>query len=369
MDKAENALKSGFAQAMDIPGFNYRVYKYGRNIKQLPKGFILGTETASTISSRGVYKFPVEWTAHKTYTDGQVNSYDTQWCSWSNLPEEDFIADEDVNYTIGQFVWTGFDYLGEPSPYDTYWPSRSSYFGICDLAGLPKDRYYLYRSVWNKKDHTIHLLPHWTWPERKGKITPIFCYTDYPTAELFINGKSQGKISKAIGVQGEIHTGRAANSIDAQARAKRYRLMWDNVVYEPGEVKVVVYDKNGHKADEKTMKTAGKPAKLLLEADRKTIAADGNDLSYITVSLTDKDGTLIPYATDQLTFEVTGDGQFKGVCNGDATSLEVFTKPTMKLFAGQLVLVVQSNKNKGNINVKVVDAKRKLSQTLQISTR
>jgi beta-galactosidase len=145
--------------------------------------------------------------------------------------------------------------------------------------------------------------------------------------------------------------------------------MWDNVVYEPGEVKVVVYDKNGHKADEKTMKTAGKPAKLLLEADRKTIAADGNDLSYITVSLTDKDGTLIPYATDQLTFEVTGDGQFKGVCNGDATSLEVFTKPTMKLFAGQLVLVVQSNKNKGNINVKVVDAKRKLSQTLQISTR
>ena len=369
MDKAENALKSGFAQAMDIPGFNYRVYKYGRNIKQLPKGFILGTETASTISSRGVYKFPVEWTAHKTYPDGQVNSYDTQWCSWSNLPEEDFIADEDVNYTIGQFVWTGFDYLGEPSPYDTYWPSRSSYFGICDLAGLPKDRYYLYRSVWNKKDHTIHLLPHWTWPERKGKITPIFCYTDYPTAELFINGKSQGKISKAIGVQGEIHTGRAANSIDAQARAKRYRLMWDNVVYEPGEVKVVVYDKNGHKADEKTMKTAGKPAKLLLEADRKTIAANGNDLSYITVSLTDKDGTLIPYATDQLTFEVTGDGQFKGVCNGDATSLEVFTKPTMKLFAGQLVLVVQSNKNKGNINVKVVDAKRKLSQTLQISTR
>jgi beta-galactosidase len=368
MDRAEDALKSGFAQTMDIPGFNYRVYKYGRNIKQLPQGFLLGSETASTVSSRGVYKFPVEWSNSKTYPDGQCNGYDTQWCSWSNLPEEDFIAQEDVPYTIGQFVWTGFDYLGEPTPYDAYWPSRSSYFGICDLAGLPKDRYYLYRSVWNTKEHTIHLLPHWTWPGREGKITPVFCYTDYPTAELFVNGKSQGKISKIKGIEGEVNTGKPATPAEAQERARRYRLMWNKVIYEPGELKVVVYDKTGNKAGEEIIHTAGKADRIVLEADRPVISADGNDLCFITVSLADKEGTMVPDANDELTFQITGDGNFKGVCNGDATSLEVFTQPKMKLFSGQLVLIVQSNNHKGTIHVKVVDAKKKLAKTLDIKT-
>ena len=341
MDRADEALKSGFAQVMDVPGFNYRVHKYENNIKQLPQGFLLGSETASTVSSRGVYKFPVEVSNHSVFPDGQCSSYDTEYCSWSNLPDDDWKMQDDYDWVIGEFVWTGYDYLGEPTPYDEYWPSRSSYFGICDLAGLPKDRYYLYRSRWNISEHTIHLLPHWTWPDRKGKVTPVYCYTDCPSAELFVNGKSQGRIFK-----------------NKDSRLDRYRLRWNNVVYEPGEIKVVAYDNNGRAVGEQTVHTAGKPARLSLEADRTAIAADGNDLAFITVSLRDADGTLIPDADNQLEFEVTGTGAFKAVCNGDATSLESFTTPTMRLFHGQLVLVVQASKLPGDIHVVVKDQKK-----------
>ena len=343
MDRADEALKSGFAQVMDVPGFNYRVHKYENNIKQLPQGFLLGSETASTVSSRGVYKFPVEVSNHSVYPDGQCSSYDTEYCSWSNLPDDDWKMQDDYDWVIGEFVWTGYDYLGEPTPYDEYWPSRSSYFGICDLSGLPKDRYFLYRSRWNTNEHTIHLLPHWTWPNRKGKVTPVYCYTDCPSAELFVNGKSQGRIFK-----------------NKDSRLDRYRLRWNNVVYEPGEIKVVAYDNNGRVVGEQTVRTAGKPARLSLEADRTTIAADGSDLAFITVSLRDADGTLIPDADNQLEFEVTGTGAFKAVCNGDATSLETFTTPTMRLFHGQLVLVVQASKLPGDIHVVVKDQKKEV---------
>lgn len=352
MDRIDEALKSGFAQVMDVPGFNYRVYKYPSKIAQLPKGFLLGSETASTVSSRGVYKFPVEVSSHSTYSDGQCSGYDTEYCSWSNLPEADFVAMDDLPYTIGQFVWTGFDYLGEPTPYDEYWPSRSSYFGICDLAGLPKDRYYLYRSVWRKDVHTIHLLPHWTWDcSRKGKVTPVYCYTDYPSAELFVNGKSQGKITK-VSIKGETSDdfgNGGAKFLD------RYRLRWNNVKYEPGELRVIVYDENGTPAGEQTIKTAGKPHTLKLETDRQTLNANGEDMAFITVSMVDKAGTLCPDANQQLTFSVEGAGTFQAACNGDATSLESFTQPTMKLFHGQLVVLVRSNGKKGTITLNVSD--------------
>jgi len=334
MDRAEAALKSGFAQVMDVPGFNYRVHKYPKNIEQLPQGFLLGAETASTVSSRGVYKFPVTISNSNVYDDGQCSSYDTEYCSWSNLPEDDFIAQDDLPYTIGQFVWTGFDYLGEPTPYDGYWPSRSSYFGICDLAGLPKDRYYLYRSIWNKDDHTIHLLPHWTWKNRKGKVTPVYCYTDYPSAELFVNGKSQGRISKT-----------------AESKMDRYRLRWNDVRYEQGELRVVVYDSQGKACGEEHVLTAGKPAALKLVADKTALCADGNDIAFITVSLTDANGTLCPDADQQVSFEVEGAGRFQAVCNGDATSLESFVEPQMKLFHGKLVVLVRSSKQKGDIRI------------------
>ena len=327
MDRAEDALKSGFAQVMDVPGFNYRVHKYDNNIKQLPKGFLLGSETASTVSSRGVYKFPVEASDSKTYADGQCSSYDVEYCPWSNLPDDDWRMQDDRDYTIGEFVWTGYDYLGEPSPYDEYWPSRSSYFGICDLAGLPKDRYYLYRSHWRKDDATLHVLPHWTFPGREGETTPVYCYTSWPSAELFVNGKSQGRIVK-----------------NPATRLDRYRLRWNNVKYEPGEIKVVAYDYDGTPKGEKIIRTAGAPARIVLKADRNSISSKGEDLSFVTVSVVDKDGNPCPTATNKMKFNVSGAAKFRAACNGDATSLVAFNSTEMPLFSGELVVVVEGLK-------------------------
>ncbi|WP_337386163.1 glycoside hydrolase family 2 TIM barrel-domain containing protein [Prevotella sp.] len=327
MDQAEAALKSGFAQVMDVPGFNYRVHKYDKNIRQLPKGFLLGSETASTVSSRGVYKFPVEASSSKTYADGQCSSYDVEYCPWSNLPDDDWCMQDDRDYTIGEFVWTGYDYLGEPSPYDEYWPSRSSYFGICDLAGLPKDRYWLYRSHWRTDDATLHVLPHWTFPERVGETTPVYCYTSWPSAELFVNGKSQGRIVKNPGT-----------------RLDRYRLRWNNVKYEPGEIKVVAYDYDGTPRGEKIVRTAGAPARIVLKADRNRISSKGEDLSFVTVSVVDKNGTPCPTATNKMKFEVSGAGKYRAACNGDATSLVAFNSTEMPLFSGELVVVVEGLK-------------------------
>ena len=367
-DRPDNAVATGFLPVMDIPGLNYRLHRYQDTYNRLWHGFLLGSETTSTVSSRGVYKFPVKTDDNARYSswakgydpkaikeaDGQCSGYDVEYCAWSNLPDDDWVWQEDYPWVIGEFVWTGFDYLGEPTPYDEYWPSRSSYFGICDLAGLPKDRYFLYRSHWNKKDHTIHLLPHWTWgKDRVGKVTPVYCYTDYDEGELFVNGKSQGRIKK-----------------NPKERLDRYRLRWNNVKYEPGKVKVVVYDANGNPAGEKVMKTAGKPAKLNTEVwtqnTKGSLKSDGQDLAYVTVSLVDKNGTLVPDATDQLSFEVSGAGTFRAVCNGDATSLEVFTEPTMKLFAGQLVVVCQAGKEKGQLTLTVKDKQRKLTKKISI---
>ena len=372
MDRAEAALGSGMAQVMDVPGFNYRVHKYEKNLSQLPQGFLLGSETASTVSSRGVYHFPVVAEAadnpksdlHRLHYNGQCSSYDVQYCSWSNLPDDDWRWQDDMPWVIGEFVWTGFDYLGEPSPYDGYWPSRSSYFGICDLAGLPKDRYYLYRSHWNTQAHTLHLLPHWTWgKEWRGEVTPVYCYTDYPTAELFVNGKSFGKKTKVADAAGAT-AGQTDNRLD------RYRLRWNDVTYEPGELRVVAYDEQGRPAGEKVVRTAGKPKRLQLDVwtqhDAPRLVADGQDLAYVTVSLTDARGTLVPTADDQLTFEVKGSGQFEAACNGDATSLESFVLPTMKLFYGQLVVVVRSSRQPGSLTLRVSDPARRLSQTVTL---
>ena len=367
MDKAEAALKSGFAQVMDVPGFNYRVHKYYKNIEQLTQGFLLGSETASTVSSRGVYKFPVEVRAsdNNPYPDGQCSSYDTEYCSWSNLPDDDWKMQDDYSWVIGEFVWTGYDYLGEPTPYDTYWPSRSSYFGICDLAGLPKDRYYMYRSRWNETQHTTHLLPHWNWAGREGQVTPVYCYTDGVEGELFVNGKSQGRVRK-----------------DKSSRLDRYRLRWNNVKYEPGEIRVVTYNQYGEKVGEDVKRTAGEPAQMKFSVETPAhepiacmvegctdehnvlLNADGTDLAFVTVSLLDKDGNECPLADDELTFEVTGAGIFKAACNGDATSLESFTQPQMKLFSGKLVVVVQSKKQKGDITLKVKDTQRNIEKTV-----
>ena len=357
MDRAEDALNSGFAQAMDVPGFNYRVHKYENNIKQLPQGFLLGSETASTVSSRGVYKFPVAPTDNSQFAsyspnydptalqkaDGQCSGYDVEYCAWSNLPDDDWRCQDDYPWVIGEFVWTGYDYLGEPTPYDEYWPSRSSYFGICDLAGLPKDRYWLYRSKWNTREHTVHLLPHWTWPSRKGQVTPVYCYTDGVEGELFINGKSQGRIRK-----------------NPAERLDRYRLRWNNVKYEPGELRVVAYDAQGNKIGEDVRYTAGKPVALVATAETATCKADGEDLMYVRISVADKKGIAVPTCQNELTFSVSGEARFEAVCNGDATSLESFKQPHMKMFNGELVVILRSTQKAGKATLTVKDRRGRL---------
>ena len=338
MDQIRAVLDNGFAAALDIPGFNYKPQHYDKAYEKLPQKLILGSETASTVSSRGKYYFPVEFKDHNVvmHPDNHSNSYDNESCSWSNTPDLDFAMDDDRDWVLGQFVWTGFDYLGEPSPYDTdAWPSHSSYFGIIDLASLPKDRYYLYRSKWNDKDATLHVLPHWTWPGREGKVTPVYVYTSYPSAELFVNGKSQGRRTK-----------------DASSVVDRYRLRWNDVVYEPGEIRVVAYDADGNVADEKTVRTAGKAKALRIKANRPELAADGDDLVYFTVEAVDSKGNPVPDADNMVKFEVTGAGAFEATANGDPTCLLPFQKPEMKLFSGAATAIARSAKAPGTLTIK-----------------
>ena len=337
MDQIGCVLDNGFAASLDIPGFNYKPGHYQRAYEVLPQKLVLGSETASTVSSRGVYHFPVECGKSVEHPDHQSSSYDTEACYWSNIPDIDFAADDDYPWVIGQFVWTGFDYLGEPTPYDTdAWPNHSSLFGIIDLASLPKDRYYLYRSQWQTQSPTLHLLPHWTWPGREGQTTPVMAYTSYPKAELFVNGVSQGFSEK--------------NDSSAMSR---YRLMWPNVKYQPGELRVVAYDATGAKADEAVVRTAGKPHHLVLSANRDTLAADGLDLAYVTVQVADKDGNICPGDNRLVSFKVFGDASFEATANGDPTCLMPFAQPQMRLFSGACTVIVRAGTTPGAATLRV----------------
>ena len=336
MDQVKSVLANGFAAMLDIPGLNYRAHLYDEAYERLPQNIILGSETSSTVSSRGVYKFPVERKAGAMYDDHQSSSYDLEYCNWSNIPDIDFARAEDHEWTIGQFVWTGFDYLGEPSPYDTNaWPNHSSMFGIIDLASIPKDRYYLYRSVWNKEAETLHILPHWNWEGREGEKTPVFVYTNYPSAELFINGKSYGRQTK--------HKNGTVEH--------RYRLMWHDAVYQPGEVRVVAYDEQGNPVAEKTVRTAGKPHHIELVTARSSLQADGKDLAYVTLRIVDKDGNLCPNDGRLVSFKVKGAGKYRASANGDPTCLDLFHKPEMHAFGGMLTVIVQSGEKTGEIEL------------------
>lgn len=337
MDQVDSVLDNGFAAMLDIPGFNYRAHRYEEAYERLPQNIVLGSETSSTVSSRGVYKFPAERKAGAMYDDHQSSSYDLEYCSWSNIPDIDFALAEDYDWTIGQFVWTGFDYLGEPSPYDTNaWPNHSSMFGIIDLASIPKDRYYLYRSIWNKDEETLHILPHWNWEGYEGKPIPVFVYTNYPSAELFVNGKSYGRQTK-----------------NRQTVENRYRLMWHNVTYEPGEVKVIAYDADGKAVAEKNVYTAGKPHHIELQTDYTSLKADGKDLAYVIVRVVDKEGNLCPTDGRLLNFRVKGAGSYRASANGDPTCLDLFHLPQMHAFNGMLTVIVQAGETAGNLELQV----------------
>ena len=349
MDQPDNVVFNNMAAVMDVAGFNYRPFRYADNYYYLPQQIILGSETASTVSSRGIYKFPVERRSMARYEDHQASSYDVEHCGWSNLPEDDWIWHDEFSWAIGEFVWTGFDYLGEPTPYYTDWPSHSSLFGIVDLAGIPKDRYYLYRSHWNTEEETLHILPHWNWEGREGETTPIFVYTNYPSAELFINGVSHGVRTKDTSIN--VENSRGAEAERNFVRQQRYRLMWMETKYEPGEVKVVAYDSEGNAVAERVMCTAGKPYAIVLEADRSTIKADGRDLSFITVKVVDKDGNLCPNADNLIKYSVKGEGFYRAGANGNPVSLELFHVPQMKLFSGMMTAIVQSTTKSGEITL------------------
>jgi len=343
---------SGFQKHFDVFGWNYKPDNYGKfrgTNESIP---LFGSETSSTVSSRGEYFFPVPAlptgkNRKEALADFQVSSYDFFVPGWATTPDTEFRGQEANPFVAGEFVWTGFDYLGEPTPYNADTsnllnfsdpaekakmqqqlaalgkikvPSRSSYFGIVDLAGFKKDRFYLYQAHWRPELPMAHILPHWNWPDRVGQVTPVFVYTSGDSAELFLNGKSLGLKKK---------------------EQYEYRLRWEDVVYQPGELKVVAY-KNGKKWATDTVKTTGAPAKLLLSADRSKIAADGKDLSFITVTVADQDGLPVPRSKNHLRFALDGPGEIVATDNGDATSFESFQSPERNAYNGLALVIVRA---------------------------
>ena len=314
---------NGFLTNEDVFGYNYKPFEYGRFREANPDKPLFGSETASCISSRGEYFFPV------TQNKGgglmrsvfQVSDYDLYAPGWATPPDDEFRGQDQNPFVAGEFVWTGFDYLGEPTPYgNRNDPARSSYFGIVDLAGFPKDRFYLYQSVWRPDFPMAHILPHWNWPDRVGQITPVFVFTSGDSAELFLNGKSLGKKTKG---------------------PFEYRLEWNDVKYQPGTLKVVAY-KNGKKWATDVMQTTGPATKLTLQADRPTITADGQDLSFITVTVADKHGLLVPQSKNHIKFEISGPGEIVATDNGDPTSFESFQAPEHNAFNGLALVIVRA---------------------------
>lgn len=318
---------------VDVISLNYQgagirgiVGQYPAFRAKFPDKVILSTESASALSSRGEYMFPVAgaisgpvrpWSGGNPDTH-QVSAYELHAADFGSSPDRVWAADDQNPYVAGEFVWTGFDYLGEPTPYYT---SRSSYSGIVDLAGFPKDRFWLYQARWRPDLKFAHILPHWTWPDRVGQITPVHVFSSADEGELFVNGKSQGKIKK---------------------RDYEYRFRWDYVVYEPGEVKVVTWKKGQPWATE-TIHTVGEAAKLSLTADRSGIASDGRDLSFVALKILDKDGNIVPAAKQKVEFSIEGPGEIVATDNGDPTDLTAFPSKSRDAFNGLALAIVKSD--------------------------
>jgi len=329
-DTTNKIIKSG---AVDLIGYNYHFRDYPAFHQRYPGKKFIGSETTSALETRGYYDMPPNvdsirrWPTSKKNPgkmnpDNTVSAYDNVSAPWASTHEESWKPIKKYPFLSGMFIWTGFDYLGEPTPYT--WPSRSSYFGIIDLAGFPKDVYYMYQSEWTDKT-VLHLLPHWNW--EPGKTIQVWCYYNHADAvELFLNGKSLGKKAK----QGDdLH------------------ISW-GVPFEPGTLKAVSY-KNGRIVKTTEVHTAGKPAKIQLVADRKSIKADGTDLSFITVRILDKDGNIVPDADNKVDFTVNGNAFVAGVDNGDPVSHDPFKASWRKAFHGLALAVLQSNGKAGNI--------------------
>ncbi len=329
-DKPGNPLiESG---ALDIIGFSYGHNDYALFPKSFPGKKLVGSETTSALETRGHYdmpsdsirRWPVRWDIPFTggNPDNTVSAYDNVSAPWGATHEEGLNLVKKYDFVSGMFIWTGFDYLGEPTPYT--WPSRSSYFGILDLAGFPKDVYYMYQSEWTNKP-VLHLLPHWNW--KKGETIDVWAFANCDEVELFLNGKSMG-VRKKTG--NELH------------------MMW-RLAYEPGILKAV--GKRGKDILTEEVHTAGAPAKIVLQPDRTSISADGRDLSFITVKVLDDQGTLVPDAANLVRFKISGEGTIAGVDNGSETDLDSFKADHRKAFNGLALVVVQSNGKAGTCTV------------------
>jgi beta-galactosidase len=348
MNEWADAIRNHFADNVDIKGFNYQPMHYEQTIHDRPDWVVFGSETESCVSSRGVYHMPL--VAYEKPSSHQISSYDVVAPSWAYCPDVEFTYQDKFPNVFGEFVWTGFDYIGEPTPYwdgnnKDDWPARSSYFGFVDLAGFPKDRYYLYQSEWTTKP-MVHILPHWNWEGQEGQNIPVMAYTNAEEVELFLNGKSLGR-KKRFSDPWEMPVGH--NVSDSEKFVTKYRLLWQ-VPYQPGTLKAVAYS-GGKPVTEQEVRTAGAPARIKLAADRSLIHADGDDLSYATVRIEDKDGNLCPLADNLVHFSVAGAGEIAGVDNGNAATTEPFQADHRKAFGGMALLILRSHSQPGKIHV------------------
>ena len=367
----QEAIKNKLADEVDIPGFNYQPMRYEQIMKEHPQWIIFGSETESCVSSRGVYHLPLE--KYEKDPSLQLSSYDIIAPPWAYCPDVEFTYQDKFPKVLGEFVWTGFDYLGEPTPFfwsgedmnleAPDWPSRSSYFGMIDLAGFPKDRYYLYQSQWTTKP-MVHLLPHWNWHGKEGQAIPVMAYSNAEEVELLLNGKSLGR-KKRFSEEWEMPVGKKV-SPDGKFMSK-YRRVWQ-VPYEPGTLKAVAYQ-NGKQVAVDEVRTAGAPAQVTLVPDRAVIQSDGYDLSFITVRIEDKDGNLCPMADNLVHFDVTGAGVIAAVDNGNAATEEPFQADHRKAFNGLALLIVRSKVGEaGEIQV-VATSSGLANSRVEIATR
>ncbi len=343
------------ANQIDVVGLNYWPLNYQEVLDNNPNMIVYGSETSSQTSSRGIYHLPID--AMQQHQTNQASSYDViVGPPWAYPPDVEFEQQEKVNKSLGEFMWTGFDYLGEPTPYggrdnsthgywNDDWPSHSSYFAPVDLCGFPKDRFYLYQSQWTEEP-MVHVLPHWNWEGMEGTSIPVYAYTNCEQVELFVNGKSLGKKTKGVDltpIPAEFH------GFEKGTYQSKYRLSWD-VPYQPGEIKVVA-STNGEVLAEKSIKTAGKPVEIKLSADRSILKANDVDLSFITVEVLDENGIHCPTANNLIEFNVNGQGTIAGVGNGNSASLEPLQSDKISLFSGKALLIISATNKKGEISI------------------
>ncbi len=342
---ASGSVKWRHFDYYDVHCWNYgRRYLPARSMDSTKSVII--SESASTVSTRGFYELPLP--EHKTdFTNSlQVSSYDLNAPEWAEIADDDFLWQQEDTYVAGEFVWTGFDYLGEPTPYNdeaakdgkitNEQSANSSYFGIVDMCGIPKDRYWLYRSYWAPEKNTVHILPHWNWEGMEDKKIPVFVYTNGDCAELFLNGSSLGKHCKKP---------------DSEKSYERFRIIWDEVTYQPGEIKAIAYN-NGVIIGETVVKTSGEPSQIKLAPDRSILIPNGSDLSYILVEVSDKNGNPCPLADQMIQFKLDGPAVIEGVGNGNPQSTEPFVSDRRKLFYGKAMLIIRTLENEeGKITV------------------